>query len=88
MTWSENMNYFSEMRVQWIKEQIHMYGYINRWMVEKRFNISSSQASLDIRYVREHWPDLLIYDKHLARYVRKEDVHLDKRSARKYSGTR
>jgi hypothetical protein len=56
------MNWFTEYRVAWIKESIEIFGTVRREHIMKKFGISPAQASLDLREVRNRWPDLIEYD--------------------------
>lgn len=56
------MNWFTEHRIAWIKESLEIFGAVRREHVQKKFGISTAQASLDLREVRSRWPDLMEYD--------------------------
>lgn len=56
------MNWFTEHRVEWIKESVEIFGAINREHIMKKFGVSVAQASLDLRKARNRWPDLIKYD--------------------------
>lgn len=43
------MNWFESQRVAWIAEMLHVYGFINREHLMKKFGISKPQASKDLR---------------------------------------
>ena len=43
------MNWFAEQRQSWIIEMLTIYGYINREHLERKFRISTPQASSDLR---------------------------------------
>jgi hypothetical protein len=55
-------SWFTEHRIAWIKESLEIFGTVRREHVMKKFSISTAQASLDLRAVRERWPDLMEYD--------------------------
>lgn len=40
--------YFKRMRVDWVKETIRIYGFINREHVMRKFDVSMPQASADL----------------------------------------
>jgi hypothetical protein len=63
------VNWFVEQRIAWIKESIEIFGYVNRDHVQKKFGVSTPQASYDIREVMKRWPNLMEYDTSLKRYV-------------------
>jgi hypothetical protein len=63
MAWAE------DYRQDWIAETIRVFGFINREHLERKFGISTPQASLDLqRFMRER-PGLMTYDKSAKRYV-------------------
>ena len=64
-------NWFTETRIAWIRESVDIFGHVNRHHVMKKFDVSHSQASLDLREVQHRHPDLIDYDRSGKRYVRK-----------------
>lgn len=42
-------NWFENRRVAWIAEMLHVYGFINREHLMRKFGISKPQASKDLR---------------------------------------
>ena len=56
------MNWFTEQRIAWIRESVEIFGHVRREHVQKKFGISTAQASLDLREVKHRWPDLMHYD--------------------------
>lgn len=66
------MNWFTRARHDWIAEQLHVYGFINRDHLVRKFGISVPQASHDLTaFVRQH-PDAVRYDLQRKCYVRQE----------------
>lgn len=63
------MRWFEEQRLNWIKESIEIFGHVNRSHIQKKFGVSVSQASLDLREAQHRWPDLMEYDMTGKRYV-------------------
>lgn len=57
------MNWFANHRQEWIKESLYIFGQINRAHIARKFNISSMQASNDLRDAQARWPDLMQYDR-------------------------
>lgn len=43
------MTWFTEHRLAWIKESVEIFGFINREHIQKKFGISTPQASYDLR---------------------------------------
>ncbi len=65
------MTWFTERRLEWIKESVDIFGHVNRAHIEKKFGITAAQASVDLREAQHRWPDLMEYDTSGKRYVRK-----------------
>lgn len=60
--------FFKDMRVGWILETIRLFGFINRHHVERKFDVSTPQASQDLRDACDLDPGIS-YDKSAKRYV-------------------
>jgi hypothetical protein len=65
-------DWFREKRLEWIKESVQIFGFINREHIEMKFRISTPQASFDIRDVMKEWPNLMQYNPSTKRYERIE----------------
>lgn len=63
------MTWFVEHRLGWIKESVEIFGFIRREHIQKKFGVSTPQASLDIREALKRWPDLMAYDRSMKQYV-------------------
>jgi hypothetical protein len=62
--------WFRQQRQQWIEEMLHVYGFINREHLQRKFGISTPQASYDLQaFVRDH-PTRIHYDLSRKCYVR------------------
>lgn len=62
------MNWFQRHRLDWIGETLAVFGYINRHHLERKFGISTPQASADLKlYVRLH-ADAVRYNTTTKRY--------------------
>lgn len=62
-------NWFVRQRLEWIYETLRVFGFINREHLERKFGISTPQASADIKaFMRAH-PALISYDMNAKRYV-------------------
>ncbi|MBV5269011.1 MAG: hypothetical protein JZU55_02670 [Afipia sp.] len=60
--------WFINHRQEWIAETLRVFGFINREHIEKKFNISTPQASNDLaRFERDH-PGCMTYNKSAKRY--------------------
>lgn len=62
------MSYFRELRIGWIIETIRIFGFINRVHVERKFGVSTPQASKDLQDALRREPKMT-YDKAAKRYV-------------------
>jgi hypothetical protein len=61
--------YFQRHRQEWIAETLRIFGFINRVHLERKFGLSTPQASKDLQqYVKAH-PDAVTYDLSLKRFV-------------------
>lgn len=60
--------WFFVQRQQWIAETIRVFGFINREHIEKKFGISTPQASLDLAQFQRENPDAIAYNKSAKRY--------------------
>lgn len=55
-------NWFERQRLQWIAEMLHIYGFINRTHLMRKFQISKPQASNDLRTFKSLRPNSITYD--------------------------
>jgi hypothetical protein len=63
------MRWFEQHRMEWIAETLHVFGFINREHLMRKFGVSTPQASVDLnRFMRMH-PDAMRYDQSAKRYV-------------------
>lgn len=67
------MNWFVEKRQNWIMESVHIFGFINREHIIKKFGVSVPQASQDLRLFIQNNPKILIYNKNAKRYELNEN---------------
>ena len=67
---TDRLSWAVEQRLAWIKEAVEIFGFINRDHIEKKFWVSTPQASVDLRMAQERWPDLITYDKSQKQYLR------------------
>lgn len=65
------MGWFEDRRLEWIGEMLSIYGFINREHLERKFGISTPQASLDLKKFQEQFPDVCTYNTTTKRYERK-----------------
>ncbi len=55
--------WFEEQRINWIAEMLDIYGFINRAHLQRKFRISTPQASLDLRNFQQVHPGKMAYSK-------------------------
>jgi hypothetical protein len=64
-----SVNWFTHHRLEWIADMLHVYGFINREHLMRKFRISMPQASHDLRdFTRAH-PAAARYDLSRKCYV-------------------
>lgn len=62
--------WFFQYRQSWIAETLHIFGYINREHIERKFGISTAQASLDLAAFQREFPEMITYNKSSKRFER------------------
>jgi hypothetical protein len=62
------MNWFVEQRQIWIAEMLDIYGFINREHLEKKFRVSTPQASGDLRMYLKSNSHTVLYNTSTKRY--------------------
>jgi hypothetical protein len=65
------LNWFAAHRQEWIAETVRVFGFINREHIERKFGVSTPQASMDLREFIRANPDRIVYDKSAKRYAAK-----------------
>lgn len=63
-------NWFVRHRQDWIAETVRIFGFINREHLEKKFGISTPQASNDLAQYQEENPGIIEYNRSAKRYER------------------
>lgn len=61
-------DWFARHRQEWIAESLHVYGFINREHLERKFGISTPQASYDLRRYQRENPTAITYNASTKRY--------------------
>jgi hypothetical protein len=61
-------NWFVRHRQDWISETVRVFGFINREHIERKFGISTPQASLDLRQYQDENPGRIDYNRSAKRY--------------------
>lgn len=62
--------WFENRRVAWIAEMLHVYGFINREHLMRKFDISRPQASKDLRSFERTSSGGMRYNPSAKRYER------------------
>jgi hypothetical protein len=60
--------WFRNHRQDWISETLRVFGFINRFHIEKKFGLSLPQASLDLQLFIKNHPGAIEYNKTTKRY--------------------
>lgn len=64
------MNWFANQRQDFITDMLHVYGFINRTHLMRKYNISNAQAAIDFKAYNLKHPNAMKYDKHQRAYTR------------------
>jgi hypothetical protein len=56
------MRWFEQYRLNWIAETLRVFGFINREHLERKFSLSTPQASADLARFRRAYPTAMTYD--------------------------
>src|SRR5688572_3900722 len=57
-----NVRWCEQQRQEWIAETLRVFGYINRQHLERKFGISTPQASKDLSAFARANPRAMVYD--------------------------
>jgi hypothetical protein len=63
------VRWFERHRLEWIAETLRVFGFINREHIERKFGVSTPQASADLQEFQRLYPTAMRYDKSAKRYV-------------------
>ena len=64
--------WFFKHRQEWIAEILLIFGFINREHIERKFGISTPQASVDLAAYQKSHPGVIFYNQSSKRYETKE----------------
>ena len=78
-------SWFFRQRQEWIAEMVRVYGFVNREHLEKKFEISTPQASTDLAYFQKENPSILEYNKSTKRYEDAERNRSDRACREAYN---
>lgn len=62
--------WFENRRVAFIAEMLHIYGFINREHLMRKFDISRPQASKDLQSFQRNSSGGMVYNQSAKRYER------------------
>lgn len=62
------MSWCTDQRQAWIAEMVEIFGFINREHIEKKFGVSTQQASADIQEFMRANPARIAYNVSAKRY--------------------
>jgi len=63
--------YYFQHRQAWIAETLRVFGFINREHIERKFGISTPQASIDLAAFQKANPEAISYNMSAKRYESK-----------------
>lgn len=63
-------DWFQQHRLEWIRESVDIFGFINREHIERKFHVSTPQASVDLKNAMKKWPNMIRYNLSSKRYER------------------
>lgn len=63
------MRWFEQQRMNWIAETLHVFGFINRAHLVRKFGVSLPQASMDLQKFQDLRPGAMDYDTSKKCYV-------------------
>ena len=64
----DDLKWFQNYRMEWIGETLRIFGFINREHIQRKFGISTPQASYDLREFMKQHPGAITYNKNAKRY--------------------
>lgn len=69
MTEISEPRWFVRHRMEWIRETLRIFGFINRRHISRKFELSMPQASADLVLFQKMHPGLMRYDPSAKCYV-------------------
>ena len=60
--------WFAEQRLEWIRETVEIFGFINREHIMRKFRVTVAVASSDLQKAQHKWPSLMTYNLSAKRY--------------------
>lgn len=77
--------WFFKRRQEWIAQMVRIYGFVNREHLERKFEISTPQASSDLAHFQKENPSALEYNKSTKRYEDAERNRSDRACREAYN---
>ena len=65
----EPVKWFERTRQEWIAETLHIFGFIQRQHLMRKFGISMPQASADLQRFQRENPGAMEYDPSGKHYI-------------------
>jgi hypothetical protein len=65
------VNWFQAHRMEWITDCLHVFGFVNREHLMRKFQLSQPQASKDLAEYQRRHPKAMIYNTSTKRYERR-----------------
>lgn len=62
------LRWFRQQRMDWIAESLRVFGFINRQHIERKFGVSTPQASNDLATFARLHPGAMTYNLSQKRY--------------------
>lgn len=62
------LSWFEQQRMEYIMECLRVFGFINRQHLERKFYISTPQASVDLGKFQTMFPFLMTYNASTKRF--------------------
>jgi hypothetical protein len=63
--------WYKSHRMEWIAEMLRIYGFINRKHIQKKFGLSTPQASKDLQDFQKLHPGMTEYNLSEKQYISK-----------------
>jgi hypothetical protein len=60
--------WFRQQRIEWIIENVKVFGFMKRDHVMRKFEVSPDQATKDLRSILQNYPGLMAYNTSTRRY--------------------
>jgi hypothetical protein len=65
----DDLTWFQRHRMEWIRETLRVFGFINRKHLSRKFEMSIPQAATDLKTFQRIHPGVMKYDPVSMRYI-------------------